>query len=165
MQEMENSVENKGKERVYELGYLLVSTLSEESVPAEYGNLKELITSIGGEVVTDEMPKMITLAYTMDRVWKNKRTKFDNAYFGWIKFTLDPEKIADLKSKLSLNENLIRSLIVKTVKENTIASKRFVHKDMGKRKPYQAKKEGENEEVVPINKEEIDKEIDALIEV
>ncbi|MBP7006897.1 MAG: 30S ribosomal protein S6 [Candidatus Pacebacteria bacterium] len=163
MQEMENNAQNKGEGRVYELGYLLVSTLSEENVPAEYGNLKELISSLGGEVVADEMPRMINLAYTMDKVWKNNRTRFDNAYFGWIKFEINPEKIADIKAKLALNENLIRSLLIKTVKENTIASKRFVHKDMGKRKVYTVKKEGEEEVPVEINKEEIDKEIEALV--
>jgi hypothetical protein len=58
--------------------------------------------------------------------------------------------------------NIIRFLILKTVKENTIAAKRFVHKEITHKKPM-AKKADENEEVVPINKEEIDKEIDAMV--
>ena len=40
-----------------------------------------------------------------------------------------------------LNPNIIRSLIIKTVKENTLASKRFVSKEGGHRKPTFTKKE------------------------
>jgi ribosomal protein S6 len=148
--------------RVYEVGYLLVPTISEEEMPALYGNLKELISSFGGVPVSDDMPKMIDLAYPMFKTLQNVRTKFDTAYFGWFKFMMDGDKVLELKKKLDLDLNIIRSLIIKTVKENTIASKRFVRRDMGSRKVPMAK-EGENKEATPINKEEVDKEIDAMI--
>jgi ribosomal protein S6 len=152
------------KGRVYELGYLLVPTFSEEEVPAVFGNLKELISSFGGMTISDEMPKMIPLAYSMTKIISNIHKKFNNAYFGWIKFTMDSEKVLELKKKLDLDSNLIRFLILKTVKENTIASKRFVRGDMAHRKP-KTEKTADDEVVVPINKEEIDKEIDAMISV
>ncbi|MFZ2072076.1 MAG: 30S ribosomal protein S6 [Minisyncoccia bacterium] len=149
--------------RIYEIGYLLVPSLPEEEASVIYGNLKELILSLGGEVVSDEMPRMMNLAYPMSKVLQNIRNKFDTAYFGWVKFSMDSDKVLELKKKLDVDLNVIRFLIVKTVKENTIAAKRFVHRDSSFRKPT-VKKEGESEEVVPINKEEIDKEIDAMIE-
>ena len=37
--------------RVYELGYLLVPTISPENVPINYGNLKDLIMKEGGEII------------------------------------------------------------------------------------------------------------------
>ena len=147
--------------RVYELGYLLVPTLTEENVPAAYGNLKELVSSFGGMPIFDEMPKMIPLAYTMSKVISNVRSKWNTAYFGWMKFTMDSDKIPELKKKLDLEQNLIRFLIIKTVKENTIATKRFVRTDMHRGR--KTEKGGEGETVLPINKEEIDKEIDALV--
>ncbi len=159
-----NETTEEAKGRVYELGYLLVPTFSEEEVPAAFGNLKELISSFGGMTIADEMPKMIPLAYTMTKIISNLHTKFNTAYFGWIKFTMDSDKVLELKKKLDLDPTMIRFLILKTVKENTIASKRFVRGDMTHRKP-KVEKGGENEVVVPINKEEIDKEIDAMISV
>ena len=150
--------------RVYELGYLLVPTIAEEGVPAVYGNLKELITNLGGAMIFDEMPKMMNLAYTMFKVVSNVRNKFNTAYFGWVKFTMSPEKVLELKKNLNLDINFIRFLIIKTVKENTIASKRFVHKDFSRRRTPTAKTEG-SEAPAPINKEEIDKEIDAMVAV
>jgi len=53
---------------VYEFGYLLVPTISEEDLPMQYGNLKELIITSGASVISDEMPKMITLAYAMQQL-------------------------------------------------------------------------------------------------
>ena len=161
-------LENKDKDldaRVYEVGFLLAPTIPEGEVPAVYGFLKELVASFGGEIISDEMPKMIGLAYTMSKVLQNVRHKFDMAYFGWIKFSTDPEKVLELKKKLDLDLNFVRFLTIKTVKENTIATKRFMHRDMVHRRPPVMKKKEGAENIIPINKEEIDKEIDAMVEI
>lgn len=168
MSEIENKDENEIKEetneRVYELGYLLVPNIEEADLPVLYGNLKELVSSLGGISIADEMPKKIPLAYTMVKVLANVRNKFDTAYFGWIKFTMESGKVLELKKKLDLDPKIIRFLILKTVKENTIATKRFVRGDLARKKGL-TKKDADNENVVPINKEEIDKEIDAMVAV
>ena len=143
--ESETSEENS---KVYELGYLLASTIKEEDVSVNYGNLKELVSSFNGEIISDEMPKMTNLAYSMVKVTSNMRNKFNTAYFGWIKFVMDSQKVLEKKKHLDLDPNIIRFLILKTVKENTIATKST-----------------KNEIATPINKEEIDKEIDALVAV
>jgi ribosomal protein S6 len=147
--------------RVYELGYLLVPTISEEELPVQYGNLKELLATLGGVAISDEMPKMIQLAYSMIKVVANVRNKFNTAYFGWIKFTMETDKVLELKKKLDLSPYFIRFLILKTVKENTIAAKRFVRGEVMHRRP--PVKKADDEAAVPINKEEVDKEIDAMV--
>ena len=157
-----DEVEGDTVSRVYELGYLLVPTIPETDVPVMFGNLKELVSSFGGVAISDDMPKMIALAYSMVKVVANVRNKFNNGYFGWIKFTMDSDKVLELKKKLDLDPNVIRFLILKTVKENTMATKRFVRGDVLHRKPRVEKSEGD-EVVVPINKEEVDKEIDAMV--
>ena len=147
--------------RVYELGYLLVPSISEEDLPVNYGNIKELISSFGGEIIADEMPKMMTLAYPMQKVVSNVRNKFKTAYFGWTKFLMTGEKVLELKKRLDLDPLVIRFLILKTVRENTIATKKFVRSESYKRPTM--KRTPESEPAVPINKEEIDKEIDAMV--
>lgn len=158
----EKEISESANSQIYEVGYLLVPTVKEEDVPVLYGNLKELVNSFGGEIIADEMPKMTSLAYSMQKVTSNVRNKFHTAYFGWTKFVMDSAKILELKKHLDIDPNFIRFLILKTVKENTIAAKRFVRGETY-RKPKS--KNLENETVVPINKEEIDKEIDALVAV
>jgi ribosomal protein S6 len=162
---MEMDTDMSGDPRVYEVGYLFVPTISEEELPANYGNLKELISSFRGQIISDEMPKMITLAYQMLKVVANVRSKFNTAYFGWVKFEMDPASVLELKKKLDLSPNIIRFLILKTVKENTIATKRFVYRDQAHRKAPAKSADGVVAEPVEINKEEIDKEIDAMIAV
>jgi ribosomal protein S6 len=168
MQTSEQKTENErgedGKERVYELGYLLSPAISEEDVPVVVGNLKELISSLNGIAISDEMPKMMPLAYAMVKVVANVRNKFNSAYFGWDKFTMSSDAVLQLKKKLDLDPNFIRFLILKTVKENTVASKRFVRGDMAHRRPRSEKSE-QSGTIAPINKEEIDKEIDAMVAV
>lgn len=165
--ETENITINEAKEgteaRVYELGYLLIPTISTDEVPAVYGDIKQLISSLGGEIISDEMPKMINLAYTMLKVTANVRSKYNTAYFGWVKFYMTPEKVLELKKKSDMDAKIIRFLLIKTVKENTIAAKRFVQRDTVHHKPTTKSEEGEV--AAPINKEEIDREIEALIAV
>ena len=146
--------------KVYELGYLLLPTLTDEEVGKEYANLKDSVVKQGGEVISDEIPKKIPLAYSMEKIVSNSRQKLNAAYFGWIKFAMDPEKVLELKKNLSQNPQLIRFLIFRTVKENTIATKRFVRDIPYRRPPIVRKKE---EATGPINKEEIDKEIEAMV--
>ena len=159
---LENETENADA-KIYELGYLLVPSMQADDVPARYGDLKELIESSGGEVISGDMPKMINLAYCMSKVISNTRHKFNSAYFGWVKFTMEAPEVVKLKERLDLDPNFIRFMILKTVKENTIATKRFERGSIYRR-PI-AKRSAETVPSVPINKEEIDKEIDALVQV
>ena len=147
--------------RVYEVSYLLTPSTEEGHISAEYGNLKELISSLGGAHIADEMTRNIELAYTISRVIQNIKHKFDNAYFGWFKFTMDAEKVLELKKKMDLDTKIIRHLIIKTVRENTMSPKKFVRSDL---KKYTPKTRAEGIEAPEINKEEIDKEIDAMVE-
>ena len=156
--------DNPQDKRVYELGCLLVPDMAEEDIPVNHGNLKELIVSFGGEIISDEMPKILNLAYPMQKTITNVRKKFNTAYFGWIKFFMDADKIPELKKNLDLNGTIVRFLILKTIKENTIASKRFVRGDAYHRHPS-AKKNIEDAVATPINKEEIDREIDAMVAI
>lgn len=162
MQESKKETEKDVNSRVYELGYLLAPTLPEADIPALFGNLKELVSSFGGMTISDEMPKMLSLAYPMNKITPNTRSKFKTAYFGWIKFTMDSDKVMELKKRLDLDPNLIRFLIIKTVKENTISARRFAHGEIARRK-IRTEKGRSSEASAPINKEEIDKEIDALV--
>ena len=165
MLENENDIEKNNKEvQIYEVGYLLVPIISEEEVSYLCANLKEIITTEEGKIFIDEIPKMINLAYEMSKVVQNVKNKYNTAYFGWIKFEMNKENILNLKKKLDLDRMILRFLILKTVKENTIASKRFGHREIYRKRTPLYKKEEENVSV-EINKEEIDKEIDALVAV
>jgi ribosomal protein S6 len=151
--------EEEGPEpRIYEVGYLMLPTISTDDILVKYGNIKDLIMSLGNEIVSDEAPKMVALAYTMVKTIENLNQKFDTAYFGWTKFSMTPEKVLELKKKLDLDPSILRFLIFKTIRENTVAANRLrVHR----RSPTNST--AEDKKSTPINKEEIDKQIDAMV--
>lgn len=164
MSDKDLDLENDTDSRIYEVGYLLVPKIEEVDVPALYGNLKELILSLGGVIIADEIPRMKELAYTLGKDVQNVRSKFDTAYFGWTKFEMEPAKVLELKKKLDLDPNFLRFLIMKTVRENTVATKRFVRRDTVHRK-IPGVGGGNVETSVEIDKEKIDKEIEAMVAI
>jgi ribosomal protein S6 len=152
-----NVAEKMEKGKVYEVSYLLLPTIPEEGVAAEVGNLKEVLEKRGAVTISDEYPKMIDLAYSMSKTINNKKEHFTSAYSGWVKFDIEQNEVPLLNEELAMHLPLLRFLLVKTVRENTISSKRVMTRD-SKKKPSAKKEEGAEE----INKEELDKQIDAM---
>ncbi len=145
--------------RVYELAYLFVPTITEESITGKFGDLKALLEKNGATFIAEEMPKMMELAYEMSRTIANKKTWFASAYFGWVKFDLEPASLEAIEEVLKRDEEVIRYMVLKTVRENTIAQKRTMSRPPRMRETTSA----EGEVAAPVNPEEIDKQIDALV--
>ena len=149
-----NIEENVGEEKearmtVYEVGYIMLPTIAEENLGEEVTLFKDMFIEKGAIFISDEYPKLMELAYEMARSIANKKQKFSYGYFGWVKFECNTDQ----------NEKLVRYLMIKTVRENTMSVKRAYGKQEGtKRRPSQ-----KQEEVTPINEEVIDKEIEALV--
>jgi ribosomal protein S6 len=107
--------------RTYELGFLLVPTTPEAEVASHVEALK---AAIEGEVIASSDPEYIDLAYQMEKSLGSKKMKYDQGYFGWMKFTAAPETLESLKKALDGNNDLIRYILVKTSAENTIVFKK-----------------------------------------
>jgi len=157
------------KATVYEVGYHIVPTVSPENLPKEVDAIKAILGKVGAKVISEEGPKMISLSYPMLKVVGPKRDYFETAYFGWVKFEAEPAAAVELKKALDLSEKVLRFIIVKTVRENTMHGHKFL-KD-GKEAPRRAastdltaqagkKVEGVKPEVTA---EELDKSIDKLV--
>ena len=158
-------MEKEEKMTVYEVGYLLVPTIAEENVGGEVTALKDTISESGVNFIADEYPKMMELAYEMSRAIANKKQKFTTGYFGWVKFETSSDTIEAIKTKLDKNESIIRFLILKTVRESTLAPKRAYgsKSDAPKRKTTHKTATEAEAPAEAINEETIDKEIDALV--
>jgi ribosomal protein S6 len=158
---MENEVEEKEfRTGVYEVGYIMVPTISEENLGEEVSLFKDSLTKIGATFISDEYPKMLELAYEMSRSINNKKQKFSYGYFGWVKFECSTMEAKVLKDMLDKNEKLVRYLLIKTVRENTMSIKRSFMRQDGGRKKIAPKSEEASEK---IDETVIDKEIDALV--
>jgi ribosomal protein S6 len=154
-----------GELRVYEVSYLLLPFITEDDISKEALRIKELVSVSGGAVFSEELPKLMKLAYTMSKVIANKNTKFDNAYFGWMKFEGEPETIAKLKKAFENNENVLRFLVLKTTKDVVSTRKPFpfTAKPVAKSAPVAPKEEVKPEVFEDIDEVELDKTIDDLV--
>ena len=153
-------VENTdAKSSVYEVGYLMLPSIPEENLGGEVTMLKDSLSENGAVFISDEYPKMMELAYEMSRSIANKNQKFSYGYFGWVKFECTTNSAKIIKEFLDKNEKLVRFLMIKTVRESTMSTKRAYGKQDGSKRRSTPR----TEESMPINEEVIDKEIDALV--
>ena len=121
---MTNENETTVDSRVYEISFIFDNKL-DESAALEKGNaLKQSIATLGGSFISEEAPYMRELAYEMIRVQNNINVRFNEGYFGWIKFEMEPSKVKGFEKQLMLDEQMVSFLIVSTVRENTVYTKR-----------------------------------------
>lgn len=153
---------------VYELGYHLLPTIDEADVLTSVAKIKSLIDEREGNIISEEMPKLISLAYDISKSVNTKKLKFGKAYFGWVKFEMDPAKILDLKNKIESLSEILRMIVIKTVKENTIHTPKIpMFKKENREGAMITSKDfsasPEEIEKTEISEEEIDKSIDELV--
>ena len=163
-----NASGEKGGEAgsVYELGYHLLPTLSDEEVQKEAISFKSLVEKIGGSLVSEEAPKPMHLAYEMIKKQEGKNAKFDTSFFGWIKFEMSADGVLSVKEEVDANKNVLRFIIIKTVREYTPIQ----HKELFKEPEPEAPKPISKPETVeanddgkPVSDEELDKSIEELV--
>lgn len=167
-QKIQKETQDEGTEaRVYELGYHLVPALREEELPAEVSSLRSRIEALGGVFIADEFPRSIPLAYTMFRSSGGRRERFNTAYFGWVKFEMDPSSAEKLAKELRGEKKLVRFIVIKTVRENTMIPKRLLtereENEALRKKEISAPREEEKSSGNPVSDEELDKTIEGLV--
>ncbi len=148
--------------KIYEIGFHIVPTVPEDGLGARVTAIRDVIEGKGGHVIADEFPRHMDLTYAMSKVAANKRALFRSAYFGWIKFEVDPTAIKEIEAGWKSDDHILRYILVKTVRENTMAPKKAL---MAKREDGAEKmvREEKVEEKPQLSEEELDKTIDDLV--
>lgn len=155
--------EEKGQEAViYEIGFHLVPSLGEETAALRAGEIRSLLEEKGGAVLHEGTPEHMRLAYTMRKQIAGAYEKYDNAYFGWVKFTLQPALVAEVKEALDAHEEVIRYIIVKT---NGEAYKPTEKKNERGEEPIEAKGVGASGagDKADVSEEELEKAVDDIV--
>jgi ribosomal protein S6 len=148
---------------VYEIGYLIATSIPEEKVPAEADNLKKIIIDAGATIIADEAPHLEQLAYAMrKKMVSGSYDTYDEAYFGWVKFELSSKKIEAVKKAIEVMPTMLRMLLITTVAENTYLGKRAA--SLVAKAPVAAAAVTEDKkDVPPVSIEEMDKSIDEMV--
>ncbi len=110
--------------RVYEIGFLMSPAVRDEDLAARTDELKASLTALGATFIAEGTPEFIDIAYEMSKIIENKRVRFNQGYFGWVKIELDPGRIEELKELMDKNLLIIRYLLILAPRENTILGKK-----------------------------------------
>lgn len=116
---MRNSEGHMEVSVVYEVGYLILPSISEEKLDDLVGSVRKLITKEGGTEIDAEAPFKYPLAYPMSKTIGASHYVLTDAYLGWIKFEVESEKISTIKAGLEKIGEILRFLLVKAPRETT----------------------------------------------
>jgi ribosomal protein S6 len=116
---------NMGEGTVYEFSSLFVPELDSPALSQIVVSIKDKIANLEGSLISEGEPVYIKLAYEVQKSINNKIKKINFAHFAWIKFELAPANVAKFEKfvKEDLAESVMRYLVIKTVRENTVLTK------------------------------------------
>lgn len=107
--------------RVYELAFHLLPTISESEVAVQFSHLKSLIEKRKGAFISEQAPALAKLMYEVPKTVKGVKKWYENAYFAWVKFSIDATEIVALEKEVKNFDSMLRYLLIKTVAEDTMA--------------------------------------------
>ncbi len=149
---------------IYEIGFHVVPQADEAQAAQVVETLKSTLISKDAEIISEGAPARVRLAYTIDRAEAGRHEKFDEAYFGFIKFAIEREHINELETKLRGNREILRFLLVQTVREDiTLAPRRVMFTSDRLEGETIKKPVSEPEKAVEVSEEDLEKSIDALV--
>ena len=110
--------------QVYELGYLILPSIPEESLP----ELALKIRGLMGSPLDGEDPIKVDLSYPLHKTVGSSNYVVNDAYLGWIKFEGDPEEVEKVKEAMEKMEEVVRFILIKSPRETkfTLAKAREV---------------------------------------
>lgn len=149
--------------RVYEIGYHILPTVKEEDIDSVVQGIRTAIEHAGGSLVAEGAPSLTRLAYDMEKREGEKYTAYDRAYFGWLKFEAATSAVHALESFLKGDTNILRSILFKTVREDTRAKFRApTLREVKRTDTIKAAPRHEEVSSGPVSEEKLDKAIETL---
>ena len=142
--------------KVYEIGYILVPTLTEEAASTVAGSIIAALQKNGGTVIASDTPRMRSLAYEVAKVFEHKRTAYTSGYFGWIKFEVSPSSITAISREVASRPEVLRFLPIITTKAGPLPPRT-------PRRAPPIRETGPSEPKQEISTEQIDKEIEEIL--
>lgn len=161
--------ERDGELLVYEVGYHLVPSMTEEGAVQEATAIRAMIEKEGGIFISEEAPKRMALAYIIAVSEGGKKQRYKESYFGSLKYTLPKRVLSAVRHALLRDENIIRFRLLQTVREDTRAPK-HIAEEKTQRAPKTVLEPLAIERRTPVITEEkprvmlTDEEIDKTIE-
>lgn len=147
---------------VYEVGFHLVPTVGDDGVAAVVEKIRAALGD--AELINEHFPQKMALAYVIERAAAGRREKYAESYFGFIKFALDREAIPAFEQALRAMKEVLRYLLIETVREDISALPRRAVFSSDRLEGETLKKPAAAEEKKgEVSEADLDKSIEALV--
>ncbi len=108
----------------YELAFHVLPTVAEGEVAGVFAEIKAHIAK-HAEIINEEAPERVDLVYPIVKSMEGKNRKFTSAYFGWVRFKLEGDKLAELVEELKGMPVILRHLLIKLTRDEEVNPFRF----------------------------------------
>lgn len=154
----------------YEFAFHVLPTATEGEVTTAYEAVKALIAK-AGTITIEEAPERIELAYPVVKSIEAKNRKFTSAYFGWVRFQAESDKIGAFMEEIDGMSVILRHLLVKLTKAE-VAQPYYFHENRKKIKMVEVVNEEEvatlpeqhteGEEKAPVSEVALDESLEKI---
>lgn len=156
-----SSQANADPRPVYEVSFHVVPAVAEAQIGGVVEKIRAELAKGNAETITEGTPQKMSLAYTIERAEAGKREKFTESYFGFIKFATERENIPQLGEWLRNNKEILRYLIIETVREEAPVRRAIFTSDRLAGETI-SKPTAAPEKIAEVSEEELEKGIEAL---
>jgi len=156
------TAENEVLSRVYEAGYHISPLVKEEDIEKIVAEIRSIVEKGSGSFIAEGSPVLMKLAYDIEGMAEGKKHFFDRGYFGWLKFESSNETADMLREALEKNAVVFRSMVFRTVREETRARLKAPQLREVKRGDTPKPTPRKIEESAPVSEVDIDKAIETL---
>lgn len=163
MEESNTNTEAQADRKIYEVGFQIVPSVSEDKIGEEFSKIKDAIEKNQAIIISESTPKFCQLSYEMRKESAGKYQKYNTAYFGSVKFEASAEESLKIGEAFKINPSILRYLIIKTVRENTMTVPKIPFYRKAETQKDSNKKDEKVADKTPVSEIELDKAIDAVI--
>jgi len=116
----------------YELAFHLLPTVAEAEVPKIEASLASIITDAGGVTGEAEPAQPFTLAYEIKKMVNGTYRRFDQSYFGWLRFTALATAVGAINEAVEARQEVLRSLVTRLTRQE-VAHPFYLHEALAAR--------------------------------
>lgn len=157
-----DAAEGAGVMRVYEAGYHISPFVAEENIEKIVSDIRSTVEQGGGTFIAEGAPALMKLAFGIEGVAEGKTQEFDRGYFGWLKFEATSEASDALAEALEKHPSIFRSIVFRTVREETRARLKAPQLREVKRSDAPKAAPRKEETAAPVSEVDLDKAIETL---
>lgn len=116
------SVQDERDAKMYEFAFHLVPKMTEEEALKSFADIKKLVEASGATIKNESAPALLNLAYQMDLTVDSVRSKYNQAYFGWIILEATGSQILSITDEFKHRTDVIRHLLITTKNDSPISA-------------------------------------------